>query len=270
MRLLAEAGISSPRLEARMIFAFILQSEEELITPFSEITPAQETDLRKIIKRRLNHEPLDKILGYRDFYKYRFKVNDEVLSPRPDSEILVEAAIKRAKNFSSPKILELGVGSGCLILSVLGDVVNAQGVGIDKSPQALKIARHNTSVLQMENRLELKQWDYFLPPFTNEKFSLIISNPPYIPSDDIQSLQKEVKDFDPVIALDGGQDGCDHYRRIAEIIPQMIEKGGYLLLEIGINQASKVCEIFIRQGFVLEETIRDLAGIERCLVLKMN
>ena len=265
---LIAAGIESPRLEARMMIAFVCGVEVDSIGENAELTLTQNQELNNILHRRLNHEPLDKILGYRDFYKYRFIVSCNVLTPRPDSEILVEETIKIARNCRYDKILELGVGSGCLILSVLSEIPQMQAVGTDKSAAALEIAAKNAENMGLSNRVKLLQADYFADlPFL-EKFPLIISNPPYIPTSDIDKLDEEVAKYDPKMALDGGEDGYEHYRRIAEIIPFILENDGFLLLEVGQNQADTVAEIFINKNLILIDKIPDLSGIERCVVFQ--
>jgi len=253
LKKLIAAGIPSPRLEAEMILE----------------TKAPEAEMLRMVERRLKGEPLDKILGYRDFYKHRFVVNNDVLSPRPDSEILVEEAIKIAKTDKITSILELGVGSGCLILSVIADVNNLKGVGVDKSPKALQVASQNAANLGLEDRVKLIEFDYFKDDLP-EKFDMIISNPPYISSNDIATLDKEVREYDPLMALDGGADGLDHYKKIAEISGRWLNFGGYILLEAGIYQSGHIRHIFENQGFEFISAEKDLGGIERCIILRKN
>lgn len=261
-------GVSSPRLEARMIFAFLLNQSQSEVGTNSILSVEQQALLSKILQRRQNREPLDKILGYRDFYKHSFIVDNNVLSPRPDSEILVEEAIKLAASEKATSILEFGVGSGCLILSILSDCPQLKGYGIDKSEKALSIAQKNAECLNLLTRITLKQGDYFSPLDINEKFSLIISNPPYISSGDIASLDSEVKNFDPLMALDGGADGLDHYRRLAVISKPLLRENGHILLEIGQGQEDDVCNIFAAKGFTTQKIVCDLSGIQRCIIFK--
>ena len=265
---LIAAGVDSPRLEARMMIGAAAGIDADKVGNDTQLSEAQYQNLQKMLKRRAAHEPLDKILGYRDFYKYRFVVDGNVLSPRPDSEILAEAAIKIARSRGYAKILELGVGSGCLILSILAEFPNMRGVGCDKSAAALKIAAQNAENLNLSNRIKLLQADYFGDLPFSEKFPLIISNPPYIATAEIAALDAEVKNYDPTMALDGGADGYEHYRRIAQIVPQLLEKGGFMLLEVGQGQADEVADIFAAEKLHLVEKIRDLNGIERCVVLR--
>lgn len=265
---LSSAGIDSPRLEARMMLAEILQLVPELIETNIILSDEQAQQLQSMIERRQQHEPLDKILGYRDFYKHRFIVDQNVLSPRPDSETLVEAAIEITRKENTKSILEFGVGSGCLILSILSEFPHMYGLGLDKSIDALHIAAQNAQRLNIEQQISLQCIDYFHDELPKQKFSMIISNPPYIPTTDIPSLDKEVRLFDPLLALDGGEDGYLHYRRLASIIPSLLTDNGKALLEIGIGQADTVCSIFNNHGLNTVAKIKDLSGIDRCIIFK--
>ena len=251
-----------------MIFSFLLQQSQATIDYKCNLSPTQQEHLAQIIYRRRNHEPLDKIIGSRDFYKNTFIVNDKVLSPRPDSEILVEETIKIAQKTNADTILELGVGSGCLILSILSECPQLLGWGIDKSADALSIAKQNAENLNLDERISLEQGDYFVPNLPKKKFSIIISNPPYIATEEIETLSPEVKLFDPIMALDGGADGLEHYRQIAAIISDYMQPEGHILLEVGQGQANDVKDIFIGQGFIHQNTICDLSGIKRCIIFK--
>lgn len=270
---LKNAGISSPRLEARILVGHILGlSADEVLFSHQELIKAQEDEAKKLLGQRLAHQPLDKILGSKDFYKYRFKVSNDVLSPRPDTEVLVEKAIALAQADKIPSVLDLGTGSGCILLSILADLRNLKGVGVDKSAAALEIAAANAYQLGVNERaafINASWFDENLPAQTG-RFKLIVSNPPYIPSHDILELEQEVRDFDPISALDGGGDGLTHYRQIAQAAPQLLLPEGYILLEVGIHQARDVAALFISQGFRHLETLKDLGGIERCLVMQLS
>ena len=264
---LSTLGIDSPRLDARMMLADVLNVDINVIGADISVDGEQEAEVKQMLARRMKHEPLDKILGIKEFYKSSFVVNSDVLSPRPDSEILVEEAIKIAKQNNFDRIIEFGVGSGCLILSILQDVPQMSGLGFDKSEKALEIAKQNAKRLGLESRINFEKFDYFNDE-TEAKTSLIISNPPYIPTSDIDELDEEVKKYDPFMALDGGEDGYVHYRRIAEIAPLILEDGGYILLEGGIGQADMIAEIFADKGLKPVTKVCDLSGIERCIILK--
>ena len=257
---LIAAHITSPRLEADIIL-------KNAAPQYPEMSEDEKKSAREMLNRRLNHEPLDKIIGSKEFYKYRFKVSSDVLSPRPDTELLVEKALRLIPTDKPCQILDLGTGSGCILLSLLKERQQAEGVGVDKSSAALKIASANAKNLSVENRVRFinKSWQDIE---WVSKFDLIVSNPPYIPSDEILTLADEVKNYDPLIALDGGKTGFKCYEEIAEIAPFIMKDNAYILLEVGYNQAELVADIFQKQNLKLVEIAKDLANINRCVILK--
>ena len=269
---LAKAGIASPRLEARLLIAAALEIAPTQVS--TEVLPsAEQTEkIHAMLAQRLQHKPLDKILGHREFYKFDFAVDENVLSPRPDTEILVEEALKLLPP-NEAEILDLGTGSGCIIESILAEQPRAHGVAVDISEKSLQIARKNAENFGLDERLQFIQADWFATDFTRQlgqQFALIVSNPPYIPTADIIALEPEVKNYDPPAALDGGSDGFDSYRRIAEIAPELLQKGGHILLEAGINQADEIAAIFIKNGLHYIRTANDLSGIARCVILQKS
>ena len=254
------AKVSSPRLEADIIL-------KAAAPQYPEISEKEQAIAKEMLLRRINHEPLDKIIGYREFYKYRFKVSSDVLTPRPDTEILLEKALSLIAPDKPCKILDLGTGSGCILLSLLKERPNATGVGVDKSSAALKIAAENAENLSVTNRVQFINQSWNDIKWEN-KFDIIVSNPPYIPSEEIKTLDDEVKNYDPLIALDGGQSGLDCYHEIAEIAPSIMQDNAYILLEVGYNQAEDVAKIFQNANLKLIEIVKDLANINRCVILK--
>ena len=270
---LAEAQIENPRLETRLIFADVLHCSPSEIFQDISLTSPEIEKINDMLAQRLKHKPLDKILGHREFYKYDFIVNEDVLSPRPDTEILVEAALEILHNISNAKILDLGCGSGCIIETLLKEIPSANGCAVDISANALKIAQKNADNLAVNEHLRFINASWFADDFTaqiGDKFDVIVSNPPYIPSADIAVLDTEVKDYDPLLALDGGQSGFESYKRIAQIAPKLLNNGGYILLEAGYGQAKQIANIFITQGFDLLKIVNDLSDIERCVVLRLK
>lgn len=268
---LSVAGVSSPRLEARILIATALNALPETIDPYCLILDSTQLDLlERLLTERVCHKPLCKIVGQRAFYKSDFMVNENVLSPRPDTETLVEAAIALVQENQRPRILDLGTGSGCILLSILGDCPGAFGVGVDASASALQVAVDNARSLALSARTDFLLGSWFDDQFVNSlgSFDLVVSNPPYIPSAEIANLDIEVRDYDPLSALDGGADGFRDYRRQAEIILSLLNSGGYILLEAGIGQASEIAAIFVAKGLKLIKIIPDLSGIERCVILK--
>ena len=265
VRLLAAGKIPSPRLEARILL------ENAGGSPYAEVSGAAEEKLRWQIERRLAHTPLDKLLGCREFYKNSFVVSEDVLTPRPDTEILVEAAIELVQQNDFAKILDLGTGSGCILLSILDDCPATQGTAVDASEPALDIARRNASLLGLSERISFVHGSWFEDGFlqkTGSGFDMIVSNPPYIPTADIASLEPEVREHDPLSALDGGADGFVHYKKIAAWAPLLLNDGGYILLEAGIGQARQILKVFADTGLTPVDILPDLSGTERCVILK--
>ena len=269
VRRLAEGQIPSPRLEARLLIANTLGVDANELNPFVvKLDDAQTEKLMQSLQDRLKHKPICKIVGTKAFYKHDFKVDCNVLSPRPDTEILVEAAIHLGQENKLTRLLDLGTGSGCILLSVVADLLNAKGVGVDISDKALAVAQTNAEMLGLVSRVEFVRGSWFDDLSLGDKFDLIVSNPPYIKSADIATLDTEVKDYDPMLALDGGADGYRDYKKLAERIPNWLKDGGYVLLEVGIGQAETVVQIFQEKGLSLCEIAKDLSGINRCVILK--
>lgn len=269
---LQKAGIICAKLEAKILIAHITSlSVSDVMFCHREITSKEEACLKSYIQRRTSGEPICNIIGSKGFYKYNFLVNENVLSPRPDTEILLEESIHIAKNISSPKILELGVGSGCIILSLLSEIKSSTGIGVDVSSEALKISSKNADKLDVSTRCRLINASWFDEDIINkigDEFDIIVTNPPYIPTQDIKTLDKEVRLYDPMLALDGGEDGLNHYKQIAKIAPHLLKNGGYIFIEAGINQAQDISLIFEREGLHLVSIVKDLQNIDRCVILK--
>lgn len=268
---LAQAGIENPRLEARLLTAHVLSLEPDEVFADIFISAENKEKIELLLQQRLAHKPLDKVIGKRAFYKAEFAVSEQVLSPRPDTEILVEEALEYLRHIQSPKVLDLGTGSGCIIETLLAEIPEAEGTAVDISAEALKVARLNAQNLNVAQRLNFIRADWFAADFINlfnDKFDVIVSNPPYIPTADIVNLEPEVKEYDPMYALDGGTSGFDSYKRIAEIAPMLLKDGGYVLLEAGINQAAEIQNIFTFSGLQYVKTVKDLAGIDRCVIMR--
>jgi release factor glutamine methyltransferase len=258
---LVQSNISSPRLETDILI-------KNYMPNYPQYTKEEDGELKKALYRRVSHEPLDKIIGYKEFYKYKFLVDNNVLSPRPDTEILLEKALNLIEDNKQYEILDLGTGSGCILLSILKEKINTTGVGVDISIKALNKAKENAINLEVTDRAEFinKSWEE--EDFVSKQFDIIVSNPPYIPTYEIETLDDEVKKHDPMTALDGGEDGLYCYKKIAEITSSILKINGYILLEVGYNQAEDVSEIFQKEGLTLVEIVKDLSGINRCVILK--
>lgn len=221
---------------------------------------------RSFIERYKNHEPVSKIINRKSFWNHDFYVDNTVLDPRPETELIVEFILKRFPANSSLEFLDIGTGSGCILLSILSELKNSHGIGIDISADAIRIANKNKSLLKIQNVDFFQQsWNEFS---FEKKFDVIVSNPPYIKTADIEFLDGNVKNFDPLISLDGGEDGLNAYRDIAKNSANVLKADGLILLEVGYDQAESVANILQHQNFHLLEIIRDLNGIERTLVAK--
>lgn len=258
---LIEAQIQSPRLESDIILKFSAPN-------YPNITNEEEALALSFLVRRLQHEPLDKIIGIKEFYKYTFCVNSDVLSPRPDTEILVEKAIDIIKENNFQKIIDFGTGSGCIILSILKDLDFTSGIGVDISKDALAVAVKNAENLNVTDRISFINDSWANIDESIGQFDVIVSNPPYISFDEFEKLDKEVKYYDPKIALVAEDNGLYCYKQIANIASLILKDGGYILLEVGYNQAEDAAQIFCHKGFNLIEIAKDLSDINRCIILK--
>jgi release factor glutamine methyltransferase len=264
---LTAAGIASPALDARLLVcAATGLGHERLIGEPDRVVSVGEVDrLEAMIARRIGREPVSRILGEREFWGRNFTVAPSTLDPRPDSETLVELALDLAGSQNSPRptIVDLGTGTGCLLISLLADLHNAQGIGIDIDAAALTVAASNARRHLAPGRAHFVCGDWMDP--IGGSVDLIIANPPYIETDEIAHLAPEVAEYDPRRALDGGGDGLDAYRRIAEAAMAHINPGGALLLEIGSGQEARVGELLIEGGFSVAGTRSDLSGTIRCI-----
>jgi len=266
---LKQAGIESASLDARVLVqAACRASDIEMIRePGVMLTADQEKLLAEYEERRLAHEPVSRILGRREFWGLDFEVTAATLDPRPDSETLVEAALDLIRDVANPRILDIGTGTGCLLIALLHERKDASGVGVDLSAAALEVARRNAERLGVASRAVLVEgaWCGGL----QEAFDLVISNPPYIERDVIAGLEPEVRLHDPVLALDGGPDGLDAYRRIIPALAGLFgaDSGrlGLVAFEVGEGQAGDVSKLLFENGFSDIKTHRDLAEIERCV-----
>ena len=216
------------------------------------------------IERRSKNEPIAYITGYKEFWKSKFKVNKNVLIPRPDTETIIEQVLNELAINSSKKILDIGTGSGCIIISILSERKKCFGIGIDISKNAVKLAKYNAKIQHIDNRIKFLNSD--IDNFCGDKYDLIISNPPYIKHHEINCLEKDIKNHEPKVALDGGIDGYNKIRLIIEKSSTLIKKRGKLFLELGINQTRETLKILNLNGFYKTKVIKDLASKNRCIV----
>lgn len=236
-----------------------------------QLTIEQSDRLNDAYQRLLMHEPVSKILGLKGFWKDDFYVTKDVLDPRPDSELIIEKALHYCGHDYRGAVLDLGTGSGCLILSLLREWPEAKGIALDDSPEALRVAKENARRFNLEDRVICQQSNWYSAlGGKQQRFGCIVSNPPYIPSSDIAFLSEKVQRYDPHLALDGGTDGLDPYHVLLANLSDYLEPDGYFIIECGYNQAQDLAKLVSDYGHELVEIAKDLQGHERCLILKLR
>ncbi len=268
VEILKKNSIASAILEARILMSFVANlSKEDIIFKATQINLSQDQEEKyfDLIHKRIKKIPLTHLTNNREFFGNNFYVDENVLDPRPDSETLVEMIIKKYQNSSFLKLCEIGCGSGCLIISLLKHFKDWRGIAIDISKKALEIAQKNAHNNEVFGRIEFLESNLFKDFKDNQIFDIIISNPPYIPTADIENLQDEVRLYEPRIALDGGLDGLDFYRNIANQSRKFLKNNGNIFLEIGHNQHQEVIDIFEKFNFKFIDSAKDLSGIIRVL-----
>lgn len=263
-RLKAADVAETPRLDAILLLeqASGLSGNDIRLSPETVILSEAVARFEMLLQRRLAHEPVSKILGIREFWSLDFRTSRDVLDPRPDSETLVAAVLAALPDRAAPlRLVDFGTGSGCLLLSLLHELPNAAGLGVDLSPAALAIARENAQRLGLADRAAFREasWGEGL----EQVFDILISNPPYIDSAVVPTLEPEVAQYDPHLALDGGADGLEAYRRLCPDLARLAAPGAFVALEIGLGQDVAVSGLLAGQGFKEIAVLPDLSGIGR-------
>jgi release factor glutamine methyltransferase len=269
---LHERGVAEARREAGSLLAFALGKDRTFLLTNDdyELSGEESANFRAVLERRANREPFQYITGRQEFYGLDFRVTPDVLIPRPETEMIVESAIEILKGRQNPGFCEIGVGSGCIFVAVLYHVKTASATGLDISERALKVARLNAENNGVGGeRLKLRKSDVF-EALSNEKFDLIVSNPPYIPEKDMARVQAEVRGFEPLVALTDGADGLSIIERIVAGAPRFLSGAGFLLMEIGDTQAAAVKAMFDAQIWREIEIVPDLQGIPRMVRARIN
>ena len=261
--------IPTYQLDSELMLSSLLKQQREslIINSHKNVPSTTIINFKKLIARRANREPLAYILKKKEFWSKNFFVNRNTLIPRPETELLCENVIKIFKN-KNLYALDMGTGSGCIILSILIELKKAKGVGIDISEKAIRVAKKNSSKLGLNKRI--KFFNKSLEDIHGYKFDLIISNPPYIRTSDIKSLSEDIKRFEPIIALDGGKDGLDVIRKVIYKSKTILKKLGWLALEIGYGQHYKVSQILKKQNFKEEFLIKDYKNNVRCILARFK
>jgi len=259
-------GVAEPVREAKSLLSFALDKNQTFLIAHSEyeLSFEEENLFQNVIKRRAGREPFQYIVGRQEFYELDFTVTSDVLIPRPETEMIVAAAIEFLENKPDPRFCEVGIGSGCIAVSILHSVKAASAIGLDISENALKVTKKNAETHRVSERLVLKISDVF-ENIRDEKFDLIVSNPPYIPGREIPELQSEVRDYEPLTALTDGGSGLSIIEKIIENAPQFLKSDGFLLMEIGINQAAQVRIMCNEKIWQTVEIVPDFQNIPRML-----
>jgi len=264
----------APRLEAELLLAHVLNSDRmQLYLHLEKPLTKQERDqFKTLLRRRITGEPISQLLGYRDFYRHRFAVTRDVLTPRPDTEILVERTLELLRSLASPAILEIGTGSGCVAITLAKELPQASVEGWDISAEALAVARLNAQQLKAENVLFLHQDVFKAEKAVARRFHVIVSNPPYLRRADAETLSISVRNFEPATALfDGhGDDGLTFYRLLAERSGDWLEPGGWLAVECGYDQAGEVKSILAQHKFEELTITKDLSGKDRVVTGRLG
>lgn len=264
---LSAAGVDSPALDARLLIehALGLSREDWLVRGDDTVPPEAAARVNALLERRAAREPVGRILGERAFWTLDLSLAPATLEPRPDTETVVECVLDALPDRSAPlRILDLGTGTGCILLALLAELPNATGLGIDISAEAAATAAANAARNGLAGRADFRTgvWGAGI----SERFDAVVSNPPYIPSADIATLDPEVREHDPLRALDGGADGLDAYRNIAAELPGLLKNGGVAALEIGQGQADDVSRLLEYAGLRIAGIRPDLSGIARCIL----
>jgi release factor glutamine methyltransferase len=263
-RRLEAAGLAGPVIDARLLVEAAAEATRADIVgdPHRALTPEQEATLEDYLSRRERREPVSHILGRKGFWKIMLDVTPDVLTPRPDTETVVEWVLRDFPEHAAWSVLDLGVGSGAILLSILAERPAAKGLGVDVSEEALAVARDNAAHLGLAGRTALLRGDW-TEGLADASFDLVVCNPPYIASAVIETLEPEVRDHEPRIALEGGPDGLTHYRRLAPEILRVLKPGGRFAVEIGYDQKEAVEALFRDAGAADVQTLRDLGDRDR-------
>ena len=264
--ILKDKSIPSAQLDTEILMAKALDKNREyIILNHDKVLNVENLKyFKKLVQERGTRKPIAYLLNKKFFWKNEFYVNNNTLIPRPDTEIIIEQILKVTKNKNYLKILDIGVGSGCILLSILKERKNFYGSGVDISKNSLEISKLNAKKLFVDERVKFYKSD--VDKFNQGKYDLIVSNPPYIKRSDLKYLESDVLKFEPKLALDGGLDGLSVIRKVIKKSSELLKKNGKFILEIGFDQKNKVIKLLNNRGFYINSTVRDLANNDRCIV----
>ncbi len=263
--ILVDNNIISAKLDSEILMSQAIRKNKKflILNLHKEIKKKDLEYFDNLIQERARRKPIAQLIKKKDFWKYEFIVNNNVLIPRPDTEILIEQVLKLVKNKNSLQILDIGIGSGCILMSILKEKKNFIGTGIDISNKSLQISKVNGQKLRINNRLRLFKSN--IDNFNTGKYDLIVSNPPYIKKSNLKCLEKDIG-FEPKQALDGGLDGLSEIRKVINKSSELIKRSGHFIIEIGFDQKNKVKKILRDKGFYIKKTVKDLSNHDRCIV----
>jgi len=258
--------IPTYKIDSEILMMKVIDKDKKymILNPNKILNEKKSNYYRELIKSRSYGKPIAYLVGKKSFWKYEFKITEDVLIPRPDTETIIEQVLKITKEKFKLKVLDIGVGSGCIILSILKEKSDFNGVGIDLSQKCIDISKINAQKLGLINRVKFYKSD--IDNFNLGKYDLIISNPPYIKTIDLKYLEKDVIDFEPTNALNGGLDGLSEIKKVINNSTKLIKKNGKLVLEIAFDQKNLVVNLLRKKGFYINKTVRDYANNYRCII----
>lgn len=267
---LTKHGSDTPRLDAEILLAHCRQCRRiQLYTQYDDpLTDAVRAQMRGLVQRRAQREPVAYLVGHREFFSLDFQVTGDVLIPRPDTETLVMESLTVLKEQHAPRVLDLCTGSGCVAIAIAKNAPTATVTAVDLSPAAVEMARKNVDQHKLGDRVTVLEGDLFAPLPAGSEFDLIVSNPPYIPSGDLATLEEDVRKFEPLLALDGGPDGLDLIRRLLSEGQTWLRSGGTLALEFTPEQSEAILQIASSTGWQHPRAIKDAGHRWRCLLAK--
>ena len=264
--ILKRNSIKSSLLDSEILISKAINKSREyiILNLHKEINKDDYLNFKKLVYERSKGKPLAYLTGKKDFWKYEFEIDQDVLIPRPDTELIIEQVLKIYKNKDKINFLDIGVGSGAILLSILKEKKGFFGTGIDISNKCINVCKKNAYKLEVYKRVKLFKSN--IDNFTKGKYDLILSNPPYIKNLDLKKLDKDVKDFEPKLALNGGLDGLSEIRKVIKKSSELIKKNGKFILEIGFDQKNKVINLLKKEDFYINSALKDLANNDRCLI----
>mgnify|MGYP002639916353 FL=1 len=264
--ILQKNKISNPQLDSEILLSNSIKRDKKhiILNPKEVLNSEQLGKFKSLIERRKKGEPIAYLINKKEFWKDEFFVNKDVLIPRPDSELIIEQVLKIYSKDDQLQILDIGTGSGCILLSILKERSNFYGTGIDISKKSINVSKFNAKQLNLTNRV--KFFHSSVDNFNNGKYDIIVSNPPYIEQLSLKYLEKDVVNFEPKLALSGGFDGFSKIRKVINKTNNLMKTNGKFILEIGFNQKNKVIKILKEEGFYVNKAIKDYGNNDRCII----